>query len=120
MTDKDIYGMNALHIASYYSNLESVKLLLNYYENLNYKTDRGMTALHLAVWKNDMNIMKLLLYNGADIKIQNNEGRTVLHIASINNNEGILNYLLNNYNCNYYCKDNYGKQFFNYLNDDFY
>jgi ankyrin repeat protein len=60
---KDHEGKTALHIASYWSYTEIVKLLLERMsdEAINSKTNNGYTALHLANFYNYTDIVELLL-----------------------------------------------------------
>jgi len=63
------------------SDVERVKLLLEYGADVNASTGQGRTALHFAVLRNQVDITKLLLKNAARIDIEDRYGKTPLDYA---------------------------------------
>lgn len=75
-------GENALHMAVYSGNLQSVRLLLATGKvDINYQEKRGYTALHYAAWFGHADICEFLINHGADKSIQSNKSETAYILA---------------------------------------
>ncbi|OBT83621.1 hypothetical protein VE02_07507 [Pseudogymnoascus sp. 03VT05] len=75
-------GYNALHLAAYYGQASTVRLLLKTYPaDVNLLTDNGQSALHIATAGLHINVVVALLDYEADLELQDNHGRTPLHVA---------------------------------------
>ena len=75
------HGDTALHIATYHSELESMKLLIEHQADVNQAKKDGSTPLHVAVscWSTDP--MRILIEHGANVNQSTNDGSTPLHVA---------------------------------------
>ena len=62
------------------SDSETINLLLDYVEDVNFKEEDGSTYLHTVSYKNSRHI-KILLEAGANIEAKDNKGRTPLDFA---------------------------------------
>lgn len=92
------YGCTALHLAIIHSDLEIVKLLLNY-ANLNLQDANGETALHYASKIGALDKCELLLASaehGCDLNIKNNSDQTALELAALHGYEEIAHLLIIN------------------------
>ena len=79
---RDAIGETALHLAMFQSNVEIVKLLLDYGFDPNaVAVKNGFTPLHNAVAANNAAAARLLLQYGANKRIRCNEGYTPLDMA---------------------------------------
>lgn len=78
-----ILGKYPIQTAIYFENLEAVKLLLEYDNNMvNIQNDvDGWTPLEEATLKGNIEIVKLLLNNGADPLLKDKKGNTALDLA---------------------------------------
>jgi len=79
---RDDFGDTALHLAMFQSNLNVVKLLLDYGFDPNAKIEHnGYTPLHNAVAANNVAAARLLLQYGANKNIRDCDGLTPLDKA---------------------------------------
>jgi ankyrin repeat protein len=80
---RDEFGATALHEAIWVSNLEVIKLLLDYGFDVNAVVpSNGYTPLHYAVWLNRPEAVRLLLQYKADKNIKDKKNQTPLEKAS--------------------------------------
>jgi ankyrin repeat protein len=105
-------GFSPLIIATYSSNLQVAKYLLNIAEDINYQSPEG-TVLMAAIMRNNIEMMHLLLEKRANIEITNDNGVTPLMLAIQFKNIEIIKLLLNN-NANKAAIDKEGKTTFEY------
>lgn len=79
-----VFGRLTLHTASYYENVEAVKIILKHDKSIvNYQSDiDGWTPLHDAVLKGNVQIVKILLENGADPRVPNFKNETPIDMAT--------------------------------------
>ena len=90
------YSMTAIMLAGMKGHLETVKILLKLWNNLNKQDVAGRTALHFATRNNHYNVVQHLLDNSADPNIPDYEGHTPLMIASQKGHCNIAKLLLHN------------------------
>jgi ankyrin repeat protein len=77
------FGATALHEAIWVSNLEVIKLLLDYGFDVNAVVpSNGYTPLHYAVWLNKPDAVILLIQHKADRNIKDKKNQTPLEKAS--------------------------------------
>lgn len=77
-----LLGYNALHLAAYYGQASTVRLLLKSHPaDVDLLTDHGQSALHIATAGLHVNVIIALLDYEADLELQDNQGRTPLHVA---------------------------------------
>jgi ankyrin repeat protein len=75
-------GHTALHVAIFKSNLEVIKLLLDYGFDVNAVVpSNGYTPLHFTVWLNKPDAVRLLVLYKANLDIKDNAGQTPLQKA---------------------------------------
>lgn len=75
-------GENALHMAVYSGDINSVKSLLATGKiDINYQEKRGYTVLHYAAWFGHPGICEYLISHGADKSVKSNKGETALMLA---------------------------------------
>lgn len=82
-------GYRAIHYASFYGNLDIVKILYERFANLDCTTNSGKTPLHIAVLNSKYEIVEYL-YDKCDISISDFFGNTILHTAAIKNDRKML------------------------------
>lgn|GEM_PF-3405889 len=78
LTKLDERSRSLLHVASWYGQINGVKLLLQMGANVNMSPPKHWTPLHDAVNRNHIVIAQILLTAGADISL-NSDGFTPLH-----------------------------------------
>ncbi len=61
--------------------VETIKLLLSYGADVNFKAVNGQTPLMMAVYRDKVEAVKVLLENGASAEIKDNLGRTALDLV---------------------------------------
>ena len=105
-------GFSPLIIATYSSNLQVAKYLLNIAEDINYQSPEG-TVLMAAIMRNNIEMVHLLLEKRANIEITNDNGDTPLMLALQFKNIEIIKLLLKN-NANNTAIDKEGKTTFEY------
>ena len=73
---------NSLYLAASHGNLEAVRKLITYKENLNILNNAGLFALHSAIFNGHLEVATELINcnNIEDLKLAN--GRTVMHLVS--------------------------------------
>lgn len=81
INSSDSAGDTALIWASWYGNLEAMKLLLDYGADINLRGVRGKTALVWAAEAGRKEAVSYLLDRGADGSIKDNDGKSPLDIA---------------------------------------
>ena len=85
LTGGDARGKYAIHLASYYGEVDIIKELLDQGMDINLMPEGGgLSALHWAVYNNHMNLLVFLLENGADPNLSAGgfyNHRTPLHYA---------------------------------------
>ena len=88
-------GWSALTQAVYDRNIETMKTLIKYNVNINYKDDDFLTPLHHAVGLGFKEGVALLLDNGADTEAKTkNDSLRPLHMAVIEEHKEIVRMLL--------------------------
>lgn len=107
----DYDGTTALHIATYYKQLEILELLLQNGANVNAKKYCATTGLHIATNQKNYELVFLLLKYGADCNSRNTNGDTPLHIAARNECIEIASLLLS-YKANCRIKNSWGETAF--------
>jgi ankyrin repeat protein len=85
---------NALLMAAYEGNTDSVLLLILDSADVNARSDEGITPLMYAAEKGNEDIVKILLYNKANPNMVPFSGRTALMSAAIQNHPEIVYDLL--------------------------
>ncbi len=99
LINSPISGKNMLNLASYYNNIDLVKLFIDKKLDINQKDINDNTPLHSVLFDNinpNIEIVKILLDNGADYNLKNNEGKIVSRDA-INTCKGEVAEFLKNY-----------------------
>ncbi|MDX2250463.1 MAG: ankyrin repeat domain-containing protein [Bacteroidia bacterium] len=85
LTGGDVRGRSAIHLASYYGEVDIVKELLDQGQDINLTPEGGgLSALHWSVYNNHVRLLKFLLDNGANVNIRAGgiyQSRTPLHYA---------------------------------------
>ena len=91
-------GVNPLHAAASFGNLEVIRILIEYDPaSIDARDEDGWTPLLWASGRHnfkDGSVLRLLLEHGADINVQNRVGRTPLHRASFNGALEVVRLLL--------------------------
>jgi ankyrin repeat protein len=87
-------GATALHIASEYGFIDTIKLLLKYGAEVNAASNNKMTALFLAAQGGHEKAVSLLLKNGAEPDLAGVAGMTPLYRAVQNGHHKVVNQLL--------------------------
>lgn len=83
----------ALHVASYYGQIDVLKYLIGHGMEVDAKEIHGATPLYLACQEGHIDTVKYLLSNGADRYITV-EGNTLLHAALEKYNRRVTEYLI--------------------------
>jgi len=94
-----------LHLASYYGNVEIVRVLLDGDATTHSKGNRGWTPLHevtrcedqYSMDNTDVLVAQLLLERGADVNASDEDNRTPLHLASYYGKAEIVRVLLDSH-----------------------
>jgi ankyrin repeat protein len=76
-------GNTLLRIASYYSQVEIVRFLLERSDDINVRSAINDTAMHLAAFTNSVHVITLLLDRGASVNVTNTQGCTPLHLSDL-------------------------------------
>jgi len=71
-------GDTPFHIAAYDGDIDGVKTMLPYIDDVNVKGDIGNTALHYAISNRKLPMVELLIASGAEVDIGNDYGDTPL------------------------------------------
>ena len=106
--NKELIGINILEIkdntediALFYairlSNMECIKIILDYTRNINIRNKDGDNALHIAVKLLNTDVFKLINTKINDINQKNNNGETILHLIIIYKCFDMLEYVLKTY-----------------------
>ena len=77
----DFEGLYPIHHAVNFKNLNAIKLLNKYTENINFENKNGDLPIHMAVRENNMEIFNYLIENTKDLNFQNMQGETIFHIS---------------------------------------
>ena len=81
-------GKNILMESIIVSNINFVKLILNYNPNINYINPKdGNTAIHYAIFTKNKEIIKILLDKNCDLNIKNNNKKTPVDLTQMLNCE---------------------------------
>ncbi|XP_025099577.1 inversin-like isoform X3 [Pomacea canaliculata] len=108
--DQDNSKRTALHWASFYGNLEHVKMLIKQDSNIGIPDIEGKTPLHCAASCCDpeaVQCVKLILETTPSvINWQDYEGRTALHLAVADGNQSIVDLLTSVEKCTVSALDN--------------
>ncbi|KAJ4203126.1 hypothetical protein NW759_015232 [Fusarium solani] len=81
--DRDVSGINALHLAAASDRVECLELYLNrgLLTDLEARDDRQETPVHYAVRFGNVSVLERLKNHGADINSSSASGETPLHLA---------------------------------------
>ncbi|MEZ4825295.1 MAG: ankyrin repeat domain-containing protein [Bacteroidia bacterium] len=100
LTGGDVHGRSAIHLASYYGEVDIVRELLQQGQDINLVPEGGgLSALHWAVYNNHPRLLRFLLCNGAEVDICAEgiyQNRTPLHYAVACDRYGMARILLDN------------------------
>ena len=66
------------HIAAYDGDIDAVKIMLPYVNDMNLKGDIGNTPLHYAISSRQLPMVEMLIYSGANLGQGNDYGDTPL------------------------------------------
>ena len=97
----NLYELSKEIIISAQNNLSQKE----YYEYINWKTNKGQTPLHYASFVGNIKLIKLLIQNGADILTKTNNGFNVLHLAIMGNKITSFFYFIEKYKISINSKD---------------
>ncbi|KAK5069680.1 Transient receptor putative cation channel subfamily V member 6 [Exophiala xenobiotica] len=86
----DVEGLNALHIAAKYGNIDAASILLSHGADVNAISSFGNTPLHECAWRRDTTMVSLLLSKDAITDIQNKIHNTAWSTAAIHDNIAML------------------------------
>ena len=94
--DEDVYGCNAVMIATVFKRKEAIEWLIEKGFDVNTPGWYGKTALHIAAYQGDEDMVKFLIEKGADVNAQTDKGNTPLHYAAMspNFNPNVYNTLI--------------------------
>ena len=102
---KDSNGWCALHYASFYGDIESVKILLEFKANIDNFSNNRKIPLHFACCNNHFKIVQFLCENGSDVNFKDENGCSPLHLSAKNGNtkcvEILLKFNANLYDCDF-------------------
>ena len=73
---------------------ETIRILLKYGADVNYRTKEGQTLLHGAVLRGREDLVDLVLQHGADINAKDKYGYTSLHLAVSHKNKEMVELLV--------------------------
>ena len=88
-------GFSPLILATYSSNNEVAKFIVDNSKNLNYSSNSG-TAVMAATFKNNVTILEYLLKKGANPNLTDANGQTAVFLTVFTANIEVLQLLLNN------------------------
>jgi ankyrin repeat protein len=91
----DIYGNNPLFYCVLFNSLDCLKILLQYFNNLNFKNKNGFNALHYCIINSNLEMFKILSTK-ININSKTNNGETPLILSLKHQDKEFLNYLLLN------------------------
>lgn len=98
VTDGDAKGRSAIHMLSYYGEVEVIKMLLDQGVDINLMPEGGgLSALHWAVYNDHHQLMRFLVERGANVNLQAKgfyQGRTPLHYTVSGGKYHMAEYLL--------------------------
>lgn len=86
--------MPAFHEAAKVGNIEMVKFLLEYVEDVNAKDEHGNTALHLAAEHSHVEMVQLLIDARANPNLKGSQQKTPLVVAASKNNVAVVQKLI--------------------------
>ncbi|KAL6047360.1 Amyloid protein-binding protein 2 [Balamuthia mandrillaris] len=104
LNQADKSGWTALHSACYFSQLETIKVLIDAGANIHAVTNDFNTPLHYLVRNEDVvggkellyQTLDLLLSRGSNVNARNSNGETPLHAATMKDRVNVVRYLLKN------------------------
>jgi ankyrin repeat protein len=76
------------------NSIETVRILLKYGADVNYRAKDGRTLLHDAIFRGREDLIDLVLKHGADINAKDKYGYTSLHWAVSNKNKKVVELLV--------------------------
>lgn len=79
MYDSD--GLYPIHHAVIFKNLNAVKILEKFTNNLNFENKNGDLPIHIAVRDNNIEIFNFIVEKMKDLNFQNKIGETIFHIS---------------------------------------
>ena len=79
---REVAEMPFLSVATYFSNVPSVKVLLKYGANVNATDSSGKTALMYAIMNTSNKLVTVLINAGADLYLKDKQGDTALDLAT--------------------------------------
>lgn len=85
----EFQGSQAIHHASFFGNLDAVRILIRNGVNLNAQDANGDTPLIIAFKEKKFGIIKFLLRNGADPKIKNKLQENLNNLARKSKNQDV-------------------------------
>ncbi len=98
VTAGDAKGRSAIHMLSYYGEVEAINMLLDQGVDINLMPEGGgLSALHWAVYNDHFRLMRFLVERGAEVNIQATgiyQGRTPLHYTVSGGKARMAEYLL--------------------------
>ena len=77
----DNKGLFPIHYAIIFKNINALKTILKFTNNIDVSDQDGNTALHYAIKIKDLDMYKLIIDMSPDINFQTNQGESPLHIA---------------------------------------
>lgn len=77
----DNKGLFPIHYAIIFKNINALKIILKFTNNIDVSDQDGNTALHYAIKIKDLDMYKLIIDMSPDINFQTNQGESPLHIA---------------------------------------
>ena len=87
-------GISPLHSASFFGDLEVIRILLKYGADINAQNDGGATPLDWATWSRLPEVVRVLLEQSADPNISAYDGMTPLHRAVTRRSAPVVRLLL--------------------------
>ena len=94
INEKNVHGLNSLHMAAQMGNSRMVDLLLAEGVNINLRSVCWRTALHIAAEQQYIHVAKQLLECGAKINTKNRKGDSPLHEATRRGNLDLVRLLI--------------------------
>ena len=77
----DNMGLHPLHYAIYFGNIDAVRIILEYYEDINQTDKNGNSYLHAAIKHKNRKIFDMIIEKNPNLNQQTNEGETPIHLS---------------------------------------